>query len=164
MGLAPEEAQFLQTRSFQLSDISRALRIPKHKLQDLSDAHYDNLESQEQTYINDSLRPFCDRFEAECRNKLLMPSDRKLGLQVRFDFDSMVRGTTKDRYANYAVGKQNGWLSTDDIRRAEGMTDLPDGAGAVYRESLATAPATGSQDQPNKVPPTGTPARQETTH
>lgn len=153
LSLTADESQLLESRKFQTIEICRAFRIPPHKIFSLDDAHYSNIESMNIAYINDALVPFTQRWEAEARSKLIMPAERRAGVAVKFDFDSLVRDDTKTRFSNYAIGIQNGWLSADDVRRLEGLSDLPEGQGQIYRVSLATVPAT-STNEPDTVSPT----------
>lgn len=146
ISLTGDESQALESRKFQIEEIARAFRIPPHKLYSLDNAHYDQLENQEMVYHNDTLRPFSNQFEEQCRLKLLMPNERKMGIAIKFDYDSITYNDTNTRYKNYAIGIQNGWLSINDVLRTDGKPDIGS-EGDTHRVSLSTTPATNNKDE-----------------
>jgi HK97 family phage portal protein len=127
--MPPEEAQFIETRKFQLADIARWYRVPPHMIGDLERATFANIEHQGLQFVTHTLRPWLVRFEQEITRKLFpsrsdgTPSD----LYVEFNVDGLLRGDLKSRYDAYAVGRQWGWLSTNDIRTRENLEPVPDG-------------------------------------
>ena len=127
--MPPEDAQFFETRKFQLADIARWYRVPPHMIGDLERATFANIEHQALQFVTHTLRPWLVRFEQEITRKLFpsrsdgTPSD----LYVEFNVDGLLRGDLKSRYDAYAVGRQWGWLSTNDIRTRENLEPVPDG-------------------------------------
>jgi HK97 family phage portal protein len=132
IGLAPEDSQFLETRQFQLNEIARIFRVPPHKIGDLSKATFSNIEQQSIDFVTDSIRPWLVRWEQSIKMNLLPASERKRGFFAEHLVDAILRGDINSRYTAYATGRQNGWLSADDIRALENMNPLPDGQGKVY--------------------------------
>ena len=57
---------------------------------------------------------------------LLLPSERR-DLYIEFNVSSLLRGDQKSRYESYALGRQWGWLSVNDIRRMENLPPIPGG-------------------------------------
>jgi len=129
IGIPPEDAQFLQTRQFQIAEIARIFRINPLFLQDLEHATFSNMEQAAIDLVVHTLRPWAVRFEAELNRKLF-------GLQSDFYcehlIDGLLRGDTATRYAAYAIGRNWGWLSADDICELENRDPLPDGQGSIY--------------------------------
>lgn len=131
LGIPPEDAQFLQTRKFQLNEIARGYRMPPHKIGDMEKATFSNIEQQAIDYVVSTLRPWLVRWEQECNIKLLSPTERQQFF-TSFLVDGLLRGDTESRYKAYAVGRQWGWLSADDIRSLENQNPLPDEQGKKY--------------------------------
>lgn len=152
LGLQNDHAQFLQTRKFQLSEIARLFRIPPHMIGDLEKATFSNIEQQSIEFIVHTIRPWAVRWEQALMLKLLTPAER-LTHFVEHVIDGLLRGDVKSRYDAYAVGRQWGWLSADDVRGLENMNPLPNGQGQIYMVPLNMQPA----DMP--MPPGPAPAK-----
>lgn len=129
ISIPPEEAQFIETRKFQLQDIARWYRVPPHMIGDLERATFSNIEHQGLEFVTHTLRPWLVRFEQEITRKLFPTSSsgRPSPYYVEFNVDGLLRGDIKSRYDAYAVGRNWGWLSVNDIRAKENMNPLPDG-------------------------------------
>lgn len=125
IGIPPEDSQFLETRQFQISEIARWFRLPPHMLGDLENATYSNIEQQSLDYVKYSLRPWLVRLEQEYQRQLL-PDALQGPYYFEHNVDGLLRGDVESRYNAYAVGRQWGWLSANDIRRMENM-NLIDG-------------------------------------
>jgi HK97 family phage portal protein len=140
IGIPPEEAQFLETRKFQVTEIARFFRVPPHMLADLERATFSNIEQQSIDFVTHSIRPWLVRWEQSLNAK---PFGRDWGRRyfAEFKVDALLRGDIKSRYEAYAIARQNGWLSADDIRELENMNPLPDGQGEMYLVPLNMVPA-----------------------
>lgn len=139
IGLPPEDAQFLETRRYQLGEIARIYRIPPHMIGDLERATFSNIEHQSINFVIHTLRPWLVRIEQSISQQLLLERDRSR-YYAEFLVDGLLRGDIQSRYDAYATGRQNGWLSADDIRRLENMNPLPDGKGDLYLVPLNMVP------------------------
>jgi HK97 family phage portal protein len=160
-GMPPEDAQFILSRQFSLLDVARIYRMPPHKLQDLSRATFSNIEQNSLDFVTDTLLPYLVRSEQAYRRSLIPRLERKRYF-VKHAVDALLRGDQAARYSAYALGRQWGWLSADDIREKEDMNPLPDGAGSEYLVPLNMVPA--GQPPPEPVPapasrPAATPDR-----
>jgi HK97 family phage portal protein len=149
LGLPNEDSQFLETRQFGVQTICRWFRVPPHKVFDLARATFSNIEHQSLEYVTDSLMTWMVRWEQECRRKLLSPSERK-SMRVEHLVAALLRGDLKTRYESYAIGRQWGWLSPNDIRRLENMNTI-DG-GDTYLTPVNMVPAEAQvRHQPDRV-------------
>lgn len=126
VGFPPEDAQFLETRKFQINEVARIFRIPPHMLQDLDRATFSNIEHLAIEFVVHTLRPWLCRWEQALTNQLLRPSERSQYF-VEFLVEGLLRGDTESRYRAYAVGRQWGWLSPNDVRELENMNPIPGG-------------------------------------
>lgn len=139
-GIPPNDAQFLETRTFQVQEVARWLRISPYKLGDLSRATFSNIEHQAIEYYTDTIRPWLVRWEQEINRKLVAPLERRQQF-AEFVIEGALRGDVQSRYAAYAVGRQWGWLSANDIRSTENMNPLPSGQGDIYLVPMNMVPA-----------------------
>lgn len=140
LGVPPEAAQFLESRKFQVIEVCRWFNIPPHKLRDLERATFSNIEQQAIEFVTDTLRPWLIKWEQEIQRKLIPRLEQ--GIQFAEHLvDGLLRGDIASRYAAYAVGRQWGWLSPDDVRERENMNPLPDKQGEMYLVPTNMAPA-----------------------
>lgn len=127
VGIAPEDAQFLQTRQFQVTEVARMFRLPPHKIGDLSRATFSNIEHQNIEYVTDSIRPWCVRLEQRIRLGLF--GDRRdRDLYSEFLLDGLLRGDTASRYEAYSKAP---WMQDNEKRQRENLPPLP-GLNATY--------------------------------
>ncbi len=143
VGIPPEDAQFLETRKFQVTEIARAFRIPPHLLADLDRATFSNIEQQSLEFVIYTMMPWIVRWEKSIRQNLMLKAEKER-YYAKFLLAGLLRGDTQSRYQAYAIARQNGWLSANDIRELEDMNPI-DG-GDVYLIPLNMVPA-GSGEQ-----------------
>jgi len=128
IGIPPEQAQFLETRKFQLNEIARIFRIPPHMVGDLEKSSFSNIEQQSLEFVMYTLDPWVIRWEQAIQRALFSTTEKKEYF-AKFNVNGLLRGDYQSRMQGYAVGRQNGWLSADDIRELEDMNKLPEGSG-----------------------------------
>ena len=128
MAIPPNEAQFLETRKFQINEIARIFRVPPHMVGDLEKSSFSNIEQQSLDFMMYTLNPWIVRWEQAMQQALLLPAE-KGRLSFRFNVDGLLRGDYQSRMNGYAVARQNGWMSANDIRELENMNPIPDEEG-----------------------------------
>jgi len=138
IGIPPEEAQFLETRKFQVTEIARIFRIPPHMLADLDRATFSNIEHQSLEFVVHTLRPWLVRWEQAINRDLFLPEERKTYFAEHL-IDGLLRGDIQSRYQAYATGRQQGFLSANDIRAMENMNPIDN--GDIYLVPLNMVPA-----------------------
>lgn len=126
LGIPPDDAQFLETRKFQITEVARWFNLPPHKLKDLDRATFSNIEHSSIEFVSDTLRPWLVRWEQEINRKLIAPLERTQQFAEHL-VDGLLRGDITSRYAAYAVGTQHGWLSANDIRGFENLNPIDGG-------------------------------------
>ncbi len=134
-GMPLEDAQFLESRVFQVGEIARWFNLPPHKLKELSRATFSNIEQQQIEFVQDSIRPWAVRWEQHIAWKLLRPEERQT-LFVEFNLDGLLRGDTKSRMEAHAVLRNVGGINADEIRAKENMNPIGDLAGEMYWRPL----------------------------
>ena len=122
------EAQFLETRKFQVSEICRIFRVPPHLVGDLEHATFSNIEHQSISFAVHTIRPWLVRIE-QAINRSLFSEREKGHFYAQFNIDGLMRGAYKERMEGYAIARQNGWMSANDIRELENMNPIPDSEG-----------------------------------
>ena len=132
IGISPEQAQFLETRKFQIDEIARIFRVPPHMVGDLEKSSFSNIEQQSLEFVKYTLDPWVARWEQSIMRTLLSPEEKKRYL-VKFNVDGLLRGDYQSRMNGYAVGRQNGWMSANDIRGLENLDRIPtEDGGDLY--------------------------------
>jgi len=124
IGISPEQAQFLETRKFQINEIARIFRVPPHMLADLEKSSFSNIEQQSLEFVKYTLDPWVVRWEQSMCRALLMESE-KSKLFIKFNVDGLLRGDYVSRMSGYATARQNGWMSANDIRELENLDRIP---------------------------------------
>ena len=149
------EAQFLETRKFQVSEICRIYRVPPHMVGDLEHATFSNIEHQSISFAVHTIRPWLVRIEQAMNKALLAEGDRgKFFFQ--FNMDGLMRGDYKSRMEGYAIARQNGWMSANDILSRENMNPIPDEEGGnLYLVNGNMVPITQAGQQTANQTTTG---------
>ncbi|MEY9097044.1 phage portal protein [Paenibacillus sp. RC84] len=131
--IPPNDAQFLETRKFQTLEIARIFRVPPHMLADLERATFSNIEQQSIDFVTHTIRPWLIRWEQAIAWKLFSNFEERNYI-AEFLIEGLLRGETKARYEAYAIARQNGWLSVNEIREKENMNPIE--GGDVYLQPL----------------------------
>jgi phage portal protein, HK97 family len=124
IGISPEQAQFLETRKFQINEIARIFRVPPHMLADLEKSSFSNIEQQSLEFVKYTLDPWVVRWEQSMFRVLLTESE-KPKVFIKFNVDGLLRGDYVSRMSGYATARQNGWMSANDIRELENLDRIP---------------------------------------
>ena len=128
ISISPEQAQFLETRKFQINEIARIFRVPPHMVGDLEKSSFSNIEQQSLEFVKYTLDPWVIRWEQSIMRTLLTPEEKKLYF-VKFNLEGLLRGDYQSRMNGYATARQNGWMSANDIRELENLDRIPAEAG-----------------------------------
>lgn len=131
VSLTQEEAQFLETRKFQVTDGARWLNLPPHMLGDLEHATYSNIEQQGLEFIKFSLQPEVEQWEEALDAALLTDKDREKYF-FSFNMDALARGDMKSRFEAYAIGRQWSIYNADECRALENLGPAPENKGQIY--------------------------------
>ncbi len=149
-GIPNDEAQFLETRKFQVNEIARIFRVPPHLIGDLDRATFSNIEQQSIEFVVHTLRPWLVRWEQGLNQKVLLEKDRG-----RFFFEhsveGLLRGDTVSRYQSYAIAVTNGWMNRNEVRGLENLN--PSDGLDEFLIPMNMGPA-GMEEEP--IPPTRT--------
>jgi HK97 family phage portal protein len=130
-GIPPDDCQFLETRGFQIPEIARWFNLPPHKLKDLTKSSFSNIESEQTSFVIDSLLPWLVRFEQNYNMQLLTPADRALSGRGRLYFkhivEGLLRGDAASRATFYREMFMIGGMSINEIREREDLDPIENG-------------------------------------
>lgn len=154
--IPPEEAQFLQTRQFQVLEVSRMLGgVPPHKLGDYSQAHLTNIEASNIDYVATVLSPWCEAVEQVLNLKLLTEDERREGYYLEHNLLGVLRGDSRARAEFYRSLMSMGVITPNEIRRWENLNPLPNADYtttplnvAILQDGEFTVLAKGTGQQP----------------
>ena len=128
ISISPEQAQFLETRKFQINEIARIFRIPPHMVGDLEKSSFSNIEQQSLEFVKYTLDPWVIRWEQSIQRILLSPEEKK-SYFAKFNVEGLLRGDYASRMTGYATARQNGWMSANDIRALENLNPISEEEG-----------------------------------
>ncbi len=132
ISISPEQAQFLETRKFQINEIARIFRVPPHMVGDLEKSSFSNIEQQSLEFVKYTLDPWVIRWEQSIHRTLLTADEKKVYF-VKFNVEGLLRGDYQSRMSGYATARQNGWMSANDIRELENLDRIPaEDGGDLY--------------------------------
>ena len=156
IGISPEQAQFLETRKFQINEIARIFRVPPHMVGDLEKSSFSNIEQQSLEFVKYTLEPWLVRWEQSIQRILLSPEEKKQYF-AKFNVEGLLRGDYASRMSGYATARQNGWMSANDIRELENMERIPaEDGGDLYLINGNMLPLGNAgafaNTQPNRAP------------
>ncbi len=132
ISISPEQAQFLETRKFQIDEIARIFRVPPHMVGDLEKSSFSNIEQQSLEFVKYTLDPWVIRWEQSLSRSLLNENEKRKYF-FKFNLEGLLRGDYESRMSGYATARQNGWMSANDIRELENLDKIPaEDGGDLY--------------------------------
>lgn len=152
ISISPEQAQFLETRKFQIDEIARIFRVPPHMVGDLEKSSFSNIEQQSLEFVKYTLEPWIIRWE-QSLNRALLTEKEKPDYFVKFNVDGLLRGDYQSRMNGYAIGIQNGFMSPNDVRALECLDLIPDEQGGnkyMCNGNMIDLASVGKQYQNNE--------------
>jgi HK97 family phage portal protein len=148
LSIAPEEAQFLESRKFSKTEIATWFRLPPHMINDLSQSTFSNIEQQDIGFVKYSLAPWLKRWEQEHNRKLLTEQEKKDGVFIEFNLDGLLRGDTATRGEFYTKMIAARVFSPNEVRRMENRSDYE--GGDKYENPNTTSPNAPKEAAPTK--------------
>lgn len=149
-GIKPDDAQFLETRKFQVVDVARWYRMPPHMLGDLDNANFSNMTAQDLNFYKRTLLPYLRRWETELDRKLLPLGDERF---FRFNADAVLRADIEKRMGIYKTAVLNGIWNRNECREKEDMEPYEGGDEFIVPKNMGAADQLGDEPEPAPVPP-----------
>lgn len=163
ISISPNEAQFLETRKFQIDEIARIFRVPPHMVGDLEKSSFSNIEQQSLEFVKYTLDPWVVRWEQSLSHALLTPEEKKTYFFI-FNVDGLLRGSYHERMQGYSIGIQNGFMCPNDVRELENLDMISEEDGGfkfMVNGNMVDLKNVGAAYQPNTT--TTQPSEEETT-
>lgn len=159
--ISPEDSQFLESRTFQVQDVARWFNLPVHKLHEMSKSSFNNIESEQASYVIDCLLPWCIRFEQNYQAQLLTERERREGYYFKHVLEGLLRANAADRAEFYSKLFNIGVFSVNDIRSLENMNPVEGGDIHLVPLNMTTLDQAGQPQR--EAPPTPSEAPPEET-
>lgn len=153
IGIPPQDAQFLETRSFQQTQICSIFRVPPHMISivDKTTSWGTGIEQQSIGYVTYTLEPYLTRISQSVGRDLLTATERGTYFAEHMPA-ALLKGDLKGRYEAYAIGRQWGWLSTNDIRQLENMNGIDNGDDYLVPLNMTSLDKLGEQPETEPTP------------
>ena len=151
ISISPNEAQFLETRKFQIDEIARIFRVPPHMVGDLEKSSFSNIEQQSLEFVKYTLDPWVVRWEQSLSHALLTPEEKKTYF-FKFNVDGLLRGSYHERMQGYSIGIQNGFMCPNDVRELENLDMISEEDGGfkfMVNGNMVDLKNVGAAYQPN---------------
>ena len=150
IGVPPEEAQFLETRQFQVLEICRWFGVPPHMVYELTRATFSNIEHQSIAFVQDSLLPWIVNHEEQLLADVIEREGYESNIWAEYVLDGRLRGDTTSRYRVYQIGVMYGLLSRNEARAKENMSAYTGGDEMLMPANLAPASKVGEGEEEEK--------------
>lgn len=154
LSMSARDSQFLQQRQFQLSEVARWFNVPPHMIGDVTNSTTwgSGIQAQTLGFLQFCLRRWLVKWEKELNRKLISPLERNLQF-IEFVLDGLERGDQDSRYQAYAIGRQWGWLSVNDVRAYENLPKIDGGDLYLVPVNMTTPEKIEAAPPPGSVPP-----------
>lgn len=129
VSMSMDETRFIEGRKLSTRDIARIFGVPPHKIGDLEDATFSNIEHQALEYVTDAILPRITLWEMAIQRDLLMGDESRY---VKFNVSGLLRGDSKTRAEALAIWRRNGIINADEWRELEDLNPIESGGGDVY--------------------------------
>lgn len=118
VSIPPNDAQFLETRKFQIPEIARWFGVPPHKLYDLERATFSNIEHQGIEYVTDSIMSHTQNW-VEWLNLRLLTFAESANYYFHFELKKLMQADSQVRAEFYNKMFMAGVLSPKQIAELE---------------------------------------------
>ncbi len=155
-GIPPDDCQFLESRQFQIPEVARWFNLPPHKIKDLTRSSFSNIESEQISFVTDSILPWLIRLEQNFAMQLLTPSDKELSGRGRLYFkhsvEGLLRGDAASRAAFYGPMLDRGVFCINEVRALEDKDPIEGGDIHLVPLNMTTLENAGKPPKPSEPP------------
>jgi HK97 family phage portal protein len=152
----PKDSQFLESRLFQIPEVARWFNLPPHKLKDLTKSSFSNIESEQISFVTDSILPWLVRLEQNFNSQLLSESDRQYSgrgrLYYKHSVEGLLRADAASRGSYYREMFNVGAMSVNEIREKEDMDPIPGGDIHLVPMNMTSLENAGKPPEPPQPP------------
>ena len=119
--IPPEDAQFLETRKLNRSEVAGIFNVPAHMINDLDKATFSNISEQAIQFVRHTMMPWVVNWEQEINRRVFTRAERAAGYYCKFNLAGLLRGTAKERAEFYHYAITDGWMDRNEARVLEDM-------------------------------------------
>lgn len=119
--IAPEDAQFIETRKMSRSEIAGLYNVPAHMINDLDKATFSNISEQAIQFVRHTIMPWVTNWEQELNRKVFTLAERRAGYYIKLNLGGLLRGTPAERAAFYHAAITDGWMDRNEVRALEDL-------------------------------------------
>lgn len=150
LGIPPQDAQFLESRKFSVTDVSRWFRVPPPLIYDLEKATFSNITELVLSFVKFSLTPWLVNIETELNDKLFKESEKGI-IFSEFNVDGLLRGDAKQRAESNKTALQNGYKSINEVRASENLNPISGGDKHLVPLNFTTIESVGNDTSSGTV-------------
>ena len=144
IGSQPSEAQLVEQSRAVVADICRFYGVSPTLAQDLTDAHYNNIEHLWRAHLNTALTRWMTAFEQEVYRVLLTDAQKQAGWAVRHDASGFLRGDFKSMLEAIAAALEKGLITINEGREMIDFDPINGGEALYIQLNRQTVPGTGT--------------------
>lgn len=148
LGMSSEDAQFVESRKFQLNDIARFFNVPLHLIQDYERATFSNVEHLAISFVQHTITPWLVRWEQAVNSRLIPLSVDDPDVFSEFLVEALLRGDTATRYSAYQTAILSGWMHRNEVRIKENLNPAPGLDEFLVPLNMASQGADGTASDP----------------
>lgn len=143
-----QSAQFVENRRDQDKAICQILGVPLSKAGIMTEAHYNNIESENIAFVRDTLLPTCREIEQQLNAKMFPTPTVRARYYCEFNLEGLLRGDTQTRAAFYKTMVEVGARTSNEIRASENLNPLPGGDSRMLSQNLMLLDESGKPITP----------------
>jgi len=151
VGIPQKDAQFLETRQFQVLEVARWFGVPPHMLGDSSQAKWANITQYAIEFLKYTMAHYFKRIEEEINRKILWPQDESL--YVKFEEWALLRGDSKEQLESMVIGMANGIYSLNDVLALLDLNPIDHEAGNIHWVTRQHVPIEVAMNPPEAEAP-----------
>lgn len=121
------DAEFILTNKFNVNEIAKIFNVPPHKIGEMANATFSNIEQQSMDFMQDCIQPNIVCWEEEFGYKLFV-TEKDKNNYIKTDLDSAMRADSTGRATYYEKMTGIGVFSINDVCEKEDMNGIgPEG-------------------------------------
>lgn len=150
--IAPEDAQFIETRKLSRSEIAGLYNVPAHMINDLEKATFSNISEQAIQFVRHTIMPWVVNWEQEINRKVFTLAERRAGYYIKLNLAGLLRGTPAERAAFYHAAITDGWMDRNEVRALEDLNPRDGLSEMLISVNAKPSSQIGLEPPPNPTP------------
>lgn len=131
-----KDAQLLESRQYNVSEIARFFNISPTKLYDLTHSSYSSLEQTQLGFLSDTINPFLTLIEGEFNRKLFV-NNQNLNT-IKFNVSELLKTDRQATATYYKDLVNNGLMTINEARKELNLNDIEGGDELFMQLNMST--------------------------